>query len=288
MTLSCKSTLYLITLLPMLLTGCTMNIGLSEKEQSKSDQPVDIRFQSISSIQGHTYHEIHQADLQEGDLLFSSAIGLTSLGIRLFSASPVSHVAIYVGHGQVAESVGAGVQIITLEKMQAESDKLFALRMPGLTTEQLIKIHEFAQQKVGSHYNYQGIAEMIPFMVTKQLCSLNPFSQDFRQQCVKGLAAAQLDSPTNGESRYFCSQFVLAAFEYAGQPLTVAKSGWVSPGDLLHMREGDIATLAPSQSLHYIGHIKPGIYLRSKTPDNNNHSPAMEPTSQLANQAKAP
>lgn len=287
MILSCKSPLYLIALLPMLLTGCTMDIALSEKEQSKSAQPVDVRFQSISSIQGNTYHEIHQADLQEGDLLFSSSIGLTSLGIRLFSASPVSHVAIYIGHGQVAESVGAGVQIITLEEMRAHSDKLFALRMPGLTAEQTIKIREFAQQKVGSPYNYQGIVEMMPFMVTKQLCSLNPFSQDFRQQCVKGMAEAQLDTPTNGESRYFCSQFVLAAFEYAGQSLTLAKSGWVSPGDLLHMREGDIATLAPSQSLHYIGHIKPGIYLRSKLPDNNPSS-AMKSTAQLANQTKVP
>ncbi|MNN84388.1 hypothetical protein D3C81_2015440 [compost metagenome] len=57
---------------------------------------------------------------------------------------------------------------------------------------------------------------------------------------------------------------MIAAFENAGHPLTLAAPGWVSPGDLLHMREGDIATLAPSKALVYVGHIKPGIYLRSR------------------------
>ncbi|MHA7845650.1 YaeF family permuted papain-like enzyme [Serratia sp. D1N4] len=264
MPLPYTSVMRLFALLPVFITGCTMDIALSEKEKRASLNPVDIQFQTLSSAPQNTFREVDEAALQDGDLLFSSTIGLTSLGIRIFSASSVSHVAIYIGQGQVAEAVGDGVQIVSLEDAQAHSDKLFALRMPSLTPTQAEQIRYFAKQKAGSRYNYQGIIEMMPFMVTKQICSLNPFSKDFRQQCVQGLAAAQLSTPAADESSYFCSQFVLAAFEHAGRPLTLASPGWVSPGDLLHMREGDIATLAPSQTLAYVGHIKPGIYLRNR------------------------
>jgi hypothetical protein len=272
-----------VLLLPMLLTSCTMDIALSEKEKRTPLLPVDIQFQSISSAPRDTFREVDQDDLQAGDLLFSSSVGLKSLGIRLFSASSVSHVAVYIGQGQVAEAVGDGVQIVSLEDARAHSDKLFALRMPDLTADQTAKIRQFAQQKAGSQYNYQGIVEMMPFMLTKQLCSLNPFSKEFRQQCVKGLAAAQLSTPTGSESSYFCSQFVLAAFEQAGQPLTLASSGWVSPGDLLHMREGDIATLAPNEALTYVGHIKPGIYLRARALASNHSPDAASPSLQEKN-----
>ncbi|WP_072010878.1 MULTISPECIES: YaeF family permuted papain-like enzyme [unclassified Serratia (in: enterobacteria)] len=282
MPLSYISVMRLFVLLPALLTGCTMDIALPKKEQRASLNPVDIQFQALSSAPQNSFREVDETALQDGDLLFSSTIGLTSLGIRLFSASSVSHVAIYIGNDQVAEAVGDGVQIVSLKEAQTRSDKLFALRMPDLTPIQAEQIRHFAKQKAGSRYNYQGIIEMMPFMVTKQLCSLNPFSKDFRQQCVKGLAAAQLSTSTPDEPSYFCSQFVLAAFEHAGRPLTLASPGWVSPGDLLHMREGDIATLAPNRALAYVGHIKPGIYLRNRALANNS-TPDGKPTRQPDN-----
>ncbi len=66
------------------------------------------------------------------------------LGIRAFSASSVSHVALYVGEGQVAEATGAGVQVITLQQALAHSDKLFALRVPDLTPDQATAMKSFA------------------------------------------------------------------------------------------------------------------------------------------------
>lgn len=249
----------------LFLISCTMDVALPTREPSVSGQPAGITFQRMSSAPRQSVKDIQEADLKPGDLLLSSTIGLTSVGIRLFSTSAVSHVAIYIGEGEVAEAVGSGVQIVTLQEAMDHSNKLFALRMPTLTEEQAKTIRAFSQQKIGSRYNYRGIIEMAPFMVTKQLCSLNPFSKEFRRQCVQGMAAAQLSTPTGEEaSSYFCSQFVIAAFEHAGNPLTVASAGWVSPSDLLHMREGDIATLAPNTELDYVGHIKPGIYLNAR------------------------
>lgn len=154
MPLSCNSVIQPLALLSVLLTGCTMDIALSEKEKRTALHPVDIQFQAISSAPRDTFREVDRQQLQEGDLLFSSSIGIKSLGIRLFSASSVSHVAIYIGQGQVAEAVGDGVQIVSLREAQTHSDKLFALRMPGVTAEQAAQIRQFAQQKAGSQYNY--------------------------------------------------------------------------------------------------------------------------------------
>jgi len=272
MPLRFTSVLSLLALFP-LLTGCTMDITRSEPHKPatpSSPWPINIKLQTLSSAPRNTLRVIDEADLRSGDLLFSSSINASSLGIRLFSAASVSHVAVYIGNNQVAEAVGSGVQIVSLKDAEIHSDKIFALRMPGITQQDAQQIREFAIQKTGKSYNYKGIIQMAPFMVTKHLCSLNPFSKEFRQQCVKGLAAAQLSTLNTGEPSYFCSQFVLAAFEHTGHPLTLAASGWVSPGDLLHMREGDIATLAPTQPLMYIGHLKRGIYLQGRQLTRNN------------------
>ncbi|MRT56406.1 YaeF family permuted papain-like enzyme [Enterobacteriaceae bacterium RIT693] len=255
-----------IATLSLLVSGCSMDIALPSKTTNKitNTPPSVLKLQRISSAPNETLKEIYQQDLQPGDLLLSSTISLTSVGIRLFSTSAVSHVAIYIGQGEVAEAVGSGVQIVTLEEVMQHSDKLLALRFPELTMAQAASIREFAHSKSGKGYNYKGIIEMAPFMVTKHLCSLNPFSKEFRQQCIKGLAASQLSTPDGNKANYFCSEFVLAAYEHAGTPLTQASPGWVSPADLLHMREGDVATLAPTMPLSYVGHIKPGIYLKAR------------------------
>ena len=62
---------------------------------------------------------------------------------------------------------------------------------------------------------------------------------------------------------WFCSEFVTDAFAKAGHPLTLAQSGWISPADLMHMRTGDISAFKPETQLQYVGHMKPGIYIKA-------------------------
>lgn len=146
----------------------------------------------------------------------------------------------------------------------AHSDKLFALRVPDLTPDQAMAMRGFAWQVKDSGYNYRGIIQFIPYIVTKPLCSLNPFSRNFRQQCVSGLAKAQLgDGASPDKKAWFCSEFVSEAFVRAGHPLTLAQAAWISPSDLLHMQEGDVATFKPETQLQYVGHLKPGVYLQA-------------------------
>lgn len=251
----------------LLAGGCTLDVSLpssSKQAQNTQPKPLSIHIQHASSAPGSSLKDITEADLRPGDLLFSSTIGLTSVGIRIFSTSAVSHVALYIGESEVAEAVRAGVQIVTLDEAMKHSDKIFALRVNDLSPEDAIRLRSFAQQKAGSGYNYKGIIEMAPFMLTKQLCSLNPFSKEFRQQCVQGLAAAQLSTSEGNQPQYFCSEFVIAAYGQTEHPLTALSAGWISPADLLHMREGDVATLSGSQTLAYVGHLKQGIYFKAR------------------------
>lgn len=251
-----------------LFSGCTLDVSRQESSANAVDAQSKqwaIKMQRQSSLSEKKLLDITETELKAGDLLFSSSIGVTSLGIRLLSTSSVSHVAIYLGDHNVAEAIGNGVQIISLQEAMRHSDKLFALRVPDLTSEQAAAIKVFAQQAQHSRYNYRGIVEFVPFMVTKQLCSLNPFSETFRQQCISGFATAQLSSTSEVEKKaWFCSEFVSDAFLKAGHPLTMAEAGWISPSDLMHMREGDISTYKPETRLQYVGHLKPGIYIKTR------------------------
>ncbi|ETD64110.1 hypothetical protein Q458_09220, partial [Escherichia coli ATCC BAA-2209] len=45
--------------------------------------------------------------------------------------------------------------------------------------------------------------------------------------------------------------------------LTLAQSGWISPADLMHMRAGDVSAFRPEAQLQYVGHLNPGIYIKT-------------------------
>lgn len=264
-----KPTAYCRLLLPclLLLSACTVDVSQPNPSATSVDTHAKtwaVKFQRQRSFTDKALLEIADTELKPGDLLFSSSLGVTSFGIRAFSTSSVSHVAVYLGDNEVAEATGAGVQVVTLKHAMEHSDKLFALRVPDLTPQQATEIKTFAYKIKDSGYNYRGIAEFIPFMVTRQICSLNPFSQDFRQQCVSGLAKAQLSDTREGEKKaWFCSEFVTDAFTKAGHPLTMAQAGWISPSDLMHMRAGDISAFKSETQLQYVGHLKPGIYIKA-------------------------
>src|SRR5687768_2885190 len=49
-------------------------------------------------------------DLRPGDILLSSNHGISSVGVRLMTLSPVSHASLYVEGDEVAEAVGQGIQ----------------------------------------------------------------------------------------------------------------------------------------------------------------------------------
>lgn len=198
--------------------------------------------------------KIGEQDLQAGDILFSSEASVQSLGIRLFSNAAVSHVFLYLGDGEIAEAVGAGVRIRRLDETLKESNLTAAFRRPDLTEENIAALRDFARQQNGRRYNFLGIVKQVPYSLARNACELPVIPRRIRRFCLNTMAAVMI--PSFGNRRFFCSQFVIEAFNRAGKPLTSKSPEWLDPADILHMREGDVATFTPKARLNYVGHLQ--------------------------------
>lgn len=115
-------------------------------------------------------------------------------------------------------------------------------------------MRRFAAQHDGKRYNTLGIVLQAPFTLQRQYCELPLVPGLVRDFCIRGLASIQLGAARN--DRFFCSQFVLEAYQHARLPLTTADPLLVSPADLLHMRDGDVPSVRTEQALDYVGHLK--------------------------------
>jgi hypothetical protein len=195
-------------------------------------------------------------DLRPGDIILSSTNGIVSVGIRALTVSPVSHAAIYLGDDQIVEAVGSGIQIRNTTEFMADESTIVAFRHPRLRDEHAQAMRDFARQHEGKKYNIVGIVLQAPFTLQRQYCELPLVPSLVRDACIRGLAAIQLGAARN--DRFFCSQFVLEAYQQARLPLTSADPLLVSPADLLHMREGDVPSVRTEQALVYVGHLKAG------------------------------
>ena len=198
--------------------------------------------------------KIGEQDLQAGDILFSSEASVQSLGIRLFSNAAVSHVFLYLGDGEIAEAVGAGVRIRRLDEALKESNLTAAFRRPDLTEGNIAALRDFARQQNGRRYNFLGIVKQVPYSLARNACELPVIPRRIRRFCLNTMAAVMI--PSFGNRRFFCSQFVIEAFNRAGKPLTSKSPEWLDPADILHMREGDVATFTPKARLNYVGHLQ--------------------------------
>src|SRR5687767_11148733 len=66
--------------------------------------------------------------LQPGDIILSSAAGVSSVGIRMLTLSPVSHASLYIGEEQIAEAVGEGIRRRGVAQLLAEEATVVAFR----------------------------------------------------------------------------------------------------------------------------------------------------------------
>lgn len=129
-----------------------------------------------------------------------------------------------------------------------------AFRDPRLTPAQAVLLRQSTLSKVGTRYSTVGVVLSAAFVLDRRVCELPLLPGPVRDACVRGLAIVQLGA--SRDDRFFCSQFVLQACAQAGAPLGDADPRWVSPADLLHMREGDVATLAAARPLRYVRHLE--------------------------------
>ena len=234
------------------LSACATQIGTDPASQAPAFQ-VQNRLLLTPANGGKG---ITTAALQPGDIILSSTNGVTSIGIRLVTVSPVSHAALYLGNDEIAEAVGSGIRTRKMADFIADESTIVAFRHPGVRADHAETMRSFAQAHAGKKYNVLGVVLQAPFTLQRQYCELPLVPSLVRDACIRGLAAIQLGVARN--DRFFCSQFVLAAYQEARLPLTTADPLLVSPADLLHMREGDVPSVRIEQALQYVGHLKAG------------------------------
>lgn len=233
------------------LTGCASRFDPGAVAQGHSPVQLQSRWLLTPANGGQ---RIAPADLQVGDMILSNTAGLVSAGIRMLTLAPVSHAALYLGNGQIAEAVGSGVRIRPIDAFMADESTIVAFRHPDLQPAHAQAMRDFAQAQDGKKYNTLGIVLQAPFTLHRQYCELPILPGLVRDFCLRGLAAVQLGAARN--DWFFCSQFVLAAYQHAQLPLTTADPLLVNPADLLHMREGDVPSVRTEQTLQYVGHLK--------------------------------
>ena len=231
------------------LVGCATGL----KPDAEGGNPA-LAFQNLALNPSNGGQLITADDLQPGDISLTAENGLNSVGIRLVTLSPVSHAAVYLGNQWVAEAVGDGIRRRTVAALVAEEATVVALRHPRLTAGQATSIEAFTAKHDGQKYNYFGVMLQAPFAIERRVCELPLVPSLVRDFCIRGVAAVQLGLGSN--DRFFCSQFILEAYRSAGLPLTDADPRLINPGDLLHMREGDVPSIQIHQSLLYVGHLK--------------------------------
>lgn len=197
---------------------------------------------------------VDASQLEDGDIILTADNGITSTGIRLFTLAPVSHAALYIGKRQVAEAVNSGVRIRDIEEVMRDESVIVAFRHPQITPPHAARIREFALAQVGRHYNHLGVMLHAPFSIERRVCELPLVPEAVRDMCIRGIATIQLGIASN--DRFFCSQLVLEAYREAGLPVTDADPRWLSPSDILHMREDDVPAVKVRVPLVYVGHLK--------------------------------
>ncbi len=232
-----------------LLAGCATDMGI---DNTKGVATLDMQSRFLNPSNGGQL--IGKDIMQPGDILLSSVNSLSSVGIRALSFSPVSHASIYLGDGLIAEAVTSGIRVRSVDDFVAEEASIVAFRHPTLQPANLPPMRAFVDKNVGQKYNFLGIVLQAPFILERRVCELPLVPGLVRDFCVRGVAAVQLG--LGSQDKFFCSQFVLQAFNVAGLPLTDADPRMFSPGDLLNMREGDVSSVKIKQTLQYVGHLK--------------------------------
>ena len=231
----------------IVLTGCATDISAVEKKPKLTPQNLVLTPSNGGElVAAHT--------LRPGDIVLTADNGLRSAGIRLATLSPVSHAAIYMGQDQVAEAVGEGIRLRSMPDLLNEEVTVVAFRHPQVNGQHIAKMDQFVQAHLGQKYNYVGIMLQAPFTIERRFCELPLVPTPIRDFCLRGVAAIQLGLGRNDQ--FFCSQFVLEAFKRADLPLTDADPRMMNPGDLMHMREGDVPSVISHQPLQYVGHLK--------------------------------
>lgn len=241
-----------MALLGALLQGCATQFAPRHADAAPGDLGLQFQHSFIAPAGEEAF--IAPGELQPGDILLTSMPGFRSVAIRLMTFAPVSHVAVYIGEGQVVEAVGSGVRVRGIEELLQEESVVLALRYPDLSAQQARGIKAYALEQSGAGFNFLGVTLHVPLTIGRRLCELPLVPASLRDACIRSMGL--INQMATSEGRLFCSQLVLQAYRHAEVPMTDADPRLISPADILHMREGDVSSVRVHRQLRYAGHLK--------------------------------
>jgi uncharacterized protein YycO len=179
--------------------------------------------------------------LEIGDIVVSTTPAWISRRIKEVTGSPVSHAMLYIGGGQVVESILEGVTLRSLGEAVKEATLAAAYRHPRLSSTQALRVRDAVGLNLGKGYDFAGIAGQAGFALDRAVLCLEADIECIRRVGTNNMRLERKD-------RFFCSELVADAFRQVGLPLTDTPPSWVSPDD--------IANLRIRGHLEYVGHLK--------------------------------
>ena len=244
-----------LAILAALLQGCATQLGVRGADGGDDASARQrLLFQSSDIAPKTDEAALKPNELRPGDIILTTSPGLVGASIQLVTWSPITHAAIYLGDGRIVEALRPVVRVRRLDELLAEDFVVMALRHPGLSAEQAQQIRDYGLQKAGTPFNYMGVTLHVPYSVARRVCELPLVPSPLRDACLRSVG--MMNYLASNGSRLFCSQLVLDAYRQAGLPITDADPRLITPSDLLHMREGDVASVRIHRPLRYVGHLK--------------------------------
>jgi uncharacterized protein YycO len=170
--------------------------------------------------------KITEAAMQAADIIVSTATGAASAVIRTGSFSRFSHAALYIGGGEVVEAIGEGVVKRSLTDKLLHDTLAVVYRRKYLSSAQAGLVVQFAKRQVGKPYDFAGVAGASSHttggFIARFLFIPIGVVQDVG-------ALSNMISP---DSKFFCSELVLRAFQEADAPVTAGSPQTSAPGDI--------------------------------------------------------
>jgi cell wall-associated NlpC family hydrolase len=146
-------------------------------------------------------------DMKHGDLIFVRGTDTISRIIEWLTSSKYSHVAMYIGNGEVIEA--QRLRSVGLAPLSEYDGKYDVYTCPTLTDDQRKQIIEYARSMGGIKYDYLDIARLF-------------------LRCV-----FRLELPIDDPTRIICSELIVKAYSKAGIKLVQGREDYdVTPEDV--------------------------------------------------------
>lgn len=113
--------------------------------------------------------------LQPGDFILFSGKSFISRGIKIFSGSKWSHIAIFIGNGYVIEATAAGVEKNLLAPLISKAAGIAVVRIPDLSVENMELMKDKAYSMLGEKYDVWQLLTMAPYFLLRKIGIIAPF-----------------------------------------------------------------------------------------------------------------